>query len=178
MKKFALALMAASALVFGFGAVAQAQYGSASATFNVSSATPGQSITVTITGCTPGETLTITVNGVAVTATCSASALTQGSVLGLGLVQQTATSATATITAPTTPGTYPVVITGSRGFSFTTSLTVVAATTPPVTTPGGGLPATGSSGISTTTGIAIGLLVVGAGLFVVAQVRRRQPNLA
>ena len=108
MKKFALALMASAALVFGFGAVAQAQYGSASVTFNVSSATPGQTITISITGCTPGETITVSVNGAVVgTAICQASALTQGSLLGLGLVQQTATSATAARSPPPpTPGTY------------------------------------------------------------------------
>ena len=180
MKKFALALMASAALVFGFGAVAQAQYGSATVTFSVSSATPGQTITITINGCTPGETVTVTLNGAVVaTATCTAAGgLTQGSLLGIGLVQQTATSATATFTAPTTPGTYPVVVTGNRGYSVTTSLTVVAAATTPATTPGGGLPATGSSGMGTTTSIAIGLLAVGAGLFFVAQVRRRQPSPA
>jgi len=47
-------------------------------------------------------------------------------------------------------------------------------TTVPATIPGAGLPATGSSGMGTTTGIALGLFVVGLGLFIVAQVRRRQ----
>ena len=179
MKKFALALMASAALVFGFGAVAQAQYGSASVTFNLSSFTPGQAVTVSMTGCTPGETITVSVNGAVVgTAVCQASALTQGSLLGLGLVQQTATSATLQFTAPATPGTYAVVVTGTSGFRVETTLTVVAAATTPATTPGGGLPATGSSGMGTTTGIAIGLLAVGAGLFFVAQVRRRQPSPA
>ncbi len=180
MKKFALALMASAALVFGFGAVAQAQYGSASATFNFPSFSPGQTVIITINGCAPGERITITVNGSVVTvAICAATtSLTQGSLLGIGLVQQTATAATATFTAPSTPGTYSVGLTGDRGFSFTASLTVVAAATTPATTPGGGLPATGSSGMGTTTSIAIGLLAVGAGLFFVAQVRRRQPSPA
>lgn len=40
---------------------------------------------------------------------------------------------------------------------------------------GGSLPTTGSSGMSTTTGIAIGLLGVGVGLFVVTRVRRQSP---
>ena len=178
MKRLALAFVACAALVFGFGAVAQAQYGSASATFDVPSAAPGQAVTITITGCTPGEVLTVTVNGAVVgTATCTASAaLTTGSVLGIGLVQQVAGSATLTFEAPSAPGTYSVVITGSQGFSFTTSITVASQATTPATTPAGGLPATGSDGIGTTTGIAVGLLAVGAALFLVAQVRRRQPS--
>jgi hypothetical protein len=180
MKRLAFALMACAALVFGFGAVAQAQYGSASATFDVPSATPGQPVTITITGCTPGETLTVAVDGVVVgTATCTAgAALSTGSVLGIGLVQQATGSATLTFEAPTTSGTYSVVITGSQGFNFTTEITVTSQATPPATTPASGLPATGADGIGTTTGIAIGLFAVGAALFLVAQVRRRQPSTA
>ena len=94
------------------------------------------------------------------------------------LPQQTALgNATFTFTAaPTAPGTYSGTAVGqqspSQSFSFT--LPGQAATTPET-----GLPATGSDGIGTTTGIALGLLVVGFGLFVVAQVRRRQvPNVA
>jgi hypothetical protein len=57
-----------------------------------------------------------------------------------------------------------------------TTTTSVAGGVPTTTQPSsGGLPATGGGdGASTTTSIAIGLLVVGASLFVVAQVRRRQ----
>ena len=92
MKRFALALVASAALLFGVGAVAQAQYGSASATFDVPSAAPGGNVTITITGCTPGETLTVSVDGVVVgTTTCTGSAaLSTGSILGIGLVQQAA----------------------------------------------------------------------------------------
>lgn len=163
MKRFTLALVASAALVFGFGAIAQAQYGSASATFDVASAAPGQTVTLTITGCTPGETLTVTLDGAAVgTTTCSAV-----DAVGTGALS---------FAAPSTPGSYPVVVSGVQGFSFTTSITVASQATTPVTTPGGGLPATGSDGIGASTGIAIGLLAVGVGLFLVAQVRRRQPS--
>ena len=195
MRKFALALMAASAAVFGFGMVAQAQTGYDPVT-TVVEPTPGGSYTVTYQNCVAGDTITFTQaqsTPVSGTAPCTAiSGALTGSVVGLLLPQQTALgNATFTFTAaPTAPGTYSGTAVGlespSQSFSFTlpgqaaTTTTPVAPTTaPPVTTPGTGLPATGSDGIGTTTGIALGLLVVGFGLFVVAQVRRRQvPNVA
>lgn len=192
MRKLALALMAASAAVFGFGAVAQAQTGYDPVTTVVPPA-PGGPYTVTYQNCVVGDTITFTqaqstpVSGTAPCAAISATQLT-GSVVGLLLPQQTVSgNATFTFTSgPTTPGTYTVTAVGLQSplqtFSFTlpgqaTTTTIAPAT--PATVPGTGLPATGSDGIGATTGIALGLLVVGLGLFVVAQVRRRQvPNPA
>ena len=89
-------------------------------------------------------------------------------------------SATFPTTAPQQPGTYVYTCTGDQGCSLSATLVVSAA---PATTPGAGgsgaLPSTGSGGISQTTGIALGLLVVGLGLVIVAQIRRRtNPSLA
>ena len=175
MKKFVLALAAVSSVLFGFGLVAQAQYGSGSeaVSFEPTSPAPGTTVTITITDCTPGEVLTVAINGTTVgTATCVAAGnLNAGSVVGLLLPRQVSTGqATLQFVAPSAPGTYTVTVTGTQGYSRTITLVVAAETAPPA----GGLPATGSGGLDTTTGIALGFVVVGLGLFVVAQVRRRQ----
>ncbi len=187
MKKLALALVSISALVFGFGMVANAQYVPAgSGTVTPSSPPPGTPFTVRV-NCTAGAgNVTFVFNGGSFSFPCTAGSGLAGSVVGFVAQTPTGTS-TATLTAPTTPGTYPGTATqgGTQVGAFSVTVpgqaatTVPASTTAPVvTTPGSGLPATGSGGISTTTGIAIGLLVVGLGLFVVAQVRRRQPHPA
>jgi hypothetical protein len=156
MKKLALALISASALVFGFGMVAEAQYGTTPAvTASPSTVVAGGTTTVTATGCTPPEVLTFTITGGASqTATCVAG------------------SASVQLAVASSAGTYPGTVVGSLGFSQPFSIVVTAPTTPP-----GGLPATGSDGIGATTGMAIGLLMVGLGLFAVAQFRRRQAPL-
>jgi uncharacterized membrane protein YtjA (UPF0391 family) len=197
MKKLALALIAASAAVFGFGLVAQAQ-GYTPTIPPIGPVTPGGSYTVTVNNCVPGEQVTFTQlqsTPTVIVATCSGALPTlTGSVIGLLLPQQGALpTASATFTAaPTAPGTYNGTAVGAQSGSTPFSFTIpgqTATTVPPPTTAApvpttqpalvGGLPATGSGGISTTTGIAVGLLVVGLGLFVVAQVRRRQePNPA
>lgn len=157
MKKFAVALIAVSAVVFGSGMAAQAQYGGSTGTATVTpaSSAPGGTVTVGISGCEPSASVAVVFNG----ATSSVTADSSG-------------AATTTVTAPSTAGTYPGTATcGDVVASF--SVVVAAAVTPP-----GGLPATGSNGISTTSGLAIGLLVVGLGLFGVAQMRRRQTSAA
>jgi hypothetical protein len=208
MKKLALALIAASAAVFGFGLVAQAQ--SYSPTVSVGTVVPGGAYSVTYTNCTPGQTILFQQpqsTPTSVTAVCSGSVSSldeiTGSVIGLLLPAQSAlpTAVGNFTTAPTGPGTYngtagpnpngpflPFSITIPGQATTTAPATTVPAPTVPVTTAApvvttapplaGGLPATGSDGIGTTTGIALGLLVVGLGLFVVAQVRRRQAPTA
>jgi hypothetical protein len=77
-------------------------------------------------------------------------------------------NATASVTAPSAPGTYPGTATcGALVASF--AVVVAAPVTPP-----GGLPATGSGGIDSTMTVALGLLAVGLGLFGVTLVRRRR----
>jgi LPXTG-motif cell wall-anchored protein len=83
--------------------------------------------------------------------------------------------------APTEAGVYDGTGVGERSPSLPFQFEIKVPTTPvdpttPTTTaaPGGTLPETGANGISSTTTIALGLLIVGLGLFVVAQVRRRQ----
>jgi len=182
MKRLALALMAVSALVLGFGMVAEAQSGpygggTGTITFTPPNPGPGQTVTLTITGCTPGETVTIALNDVTIgTVVClSATTALGGTVVGLLLPRQVnAGQATFTTTTPTEPGTYVYTVTGSQGYSRSATLVITAPVTPPA-----GLPATGSSGISNTMMIALGLFVVGLGLFAVAVVRRRDtPSLA
>jgi LPXTG-motif cell wall-anchored protein len=149
MKKFALALLAVSASIFGLSAVANA-YPPAPDANVVTPVAPaaGADFTVEV-GCEPdGDNVVFEFNGATQTAVC------------------TAGSASATFTAPTAPGAYSGTYTGAATGSF--SVTIAA----PVV-PGGGLPATGSDGTSTMTIIAFGLFAVGAGLFGVSQMRRR-----
>ncbi len=196
MKKFALALMASAALLFGFSVAAQAAY-PPGITVTVSPAgnlPPGVPFTITIP-CFPGAgPVTFTITGpnfsVSVVSTCGTSDSVTGSVMGF-IAQTASGTASATLTAPTAPGTYQgsAVQVGGSSADFTIVVaqattttaapgapTTVAPVTP--TVPSTGLPATGSGGLGVTTGIAIGLLAVGAGLFVVAQVRRRDDGRA
>jgi len=172
MKKFALALMAAAAAVFGAGMVANAYPPIPdSVTVSQSTVEPGGTFEVTAP-CVVPEEVTFTFEGLPLDVRCT-SAVVQP---GFMLLQQSSPdgAATATLTAPTAAGTYTVTVTGSTSGSIgTATITVQAATDP-----GGGLPATGSDGISTTTMIAAGLLVVGLGLFGVATMRRRQAPVA
>ena len=116
--------------------------------------------------------------------------------MAMGFVAQTSNGgiAQATFNAPAAPGSYPgtatqngvqvgagtVTVTGSGVVGSpaqpATTLPGAATTVPAVTTPPGGLPATGAGGLGTTTTVALGLLAVGSGLLIVAQVRRRQPQ--
>ncbi len=110
---------------------------------------------VTVSSCAANSPVLVVFNGATSTVTADASG-----------------NATANVTAPSAAGTYPGTATcGDVVASF--SVVVAAPTTPP-----GGLPATGSGGIDTTTGIAMGLLAVGLGLFGVTLVRRRQTAVA
>jgi LPXTG-motif cell wall-anchored protein len=158
MKKFALALITVSAVVFGFGAAANAAtdpvYPPPTITVTVSSQTPapGSTITVTSQGCEEGETVNFVLEGSSSTGTT------------------TGGTASGQVTVPTTPGTYTGTATCASGAAVNFTVTV--------TTPSGGLPATGSSGISSTVAISGILLLVGAGLLTVSQIRRRQAATA
>jgi uncharacterized membrane protein YtjA (UPF0391 family) len=176
MKKIALAMIAAAAAVFGFGVVAEAQTGpyggTGTATVSSPVVVPGGTVTITVTGCTPGEIVTFRLGPASATAPCTVS-ISLGSVVIGALVAQTpgTGTATATLPVPTTPGNYTGTATAPSGFSASFAV-AVQVTSPPAT----GLPATGSGGIDTTTGIALGLFVVGLGLFAASQVRlRRRP---
>ena len=173
MKKLALALMAASAVLFSFGAVASAQ--NYTKTLTVGTPSAGGPYASTYTNCVNGETITF-----------SQPQSTPASISVVCAGQ----SATANFTAaPTAPGTYTITAIGTTSEARSQSFSIAGATAttlpstggagaPGATVPGSGLPATGSNGIGSATTIAIGLLAVGFGLFAVAQVRRRQPNLA
>lgn len=159
MKKFVIAMVATLSVFFGMGTAAHAQYGASPVVVTVSPPTvaPGGTITVTVSGCTPGELVDISVAGVSVQVTCGADGV-----------------ATAPLALPATPGTYTGTGVGSvSGFRTTFVVTVLASVAQR-----GGLPATGSGGIGTTTGIAAGLFAIGLGLFGVTQLRRRQYAVA
>lgn len=157
MKKFSVVLMATVASVFGFGAAATAADYPPGSTVTAAPASgpPNYDVTVSITGCTPPEVLTVTLGSETETGTCAAPA-------ALG----SDGTAAIMIKAPSAAGTYTGTVTGTANFSGSFQIQVVV---PPPTLPG-----TGSDGISTMTIIALGLFGVGAGLFGVAQVRRRQ----
>jgi LPXTG-motif cell wall-anchored protein len=130
-------------------------------TLSGSSFPPGASITVTISGCTPGGVVTITLGTQVVTVTCSgpAGAFRMPTATG-------APGATATLTAPTAPGTYTITATDeATGRTVSATFTVTAAA------PAGGLPTTGSDS-NRTTQIAVSAVAVGAGLAFVARRRR------
>jgi LPXTG-motif cell wall-anchored protein len=156
MKKLALALMTISAVTFGFGAAANAAppdgdaYPPTDVTVTVSSSNPapGSTITATLAGCDEGETA--------------------GFVLGSSTDSGVTSGGTASgdLKVSTTPGTYTGTASCASGASANFTVTVAA--------PSGGLPATGSSGISSTVAISGLLLLMGAGLLIVSQIRRRK----
>lgn len=150
MKKFAIAAMAVSATVFGFGSAASAAYPPPDVTVSVSSQTPpeGSNITATISGCVEGEEATF------VLGSSTSTGVTSGG------------TASGVLTVPNTPGSYTGTATCASGAQASFAVAVP--------TPTGGLPATGSSGVGSIVTISIILLLVGAGLFAASQIRRRQ----
>lgn len=147
MRKVALVLFASAMVILGVSAPAGAQarppvcpYKQVCITATVSPASSpaGSPVTVTVNGCAANSPVIIVFNGATSTVTTDASG-----------------SATVTLTAPSAAGTYAGTATcGDVVASF--SVVVTAAAAPP-----GGLPATGSGGLNSTTGIAMGLLAVG-----------------
>ncbi len=169
MKKFAVSLIATVVAVFGFGAVADAQYGASPFTVVASPTTVGPSevVTVTVNGCEPGEDLTATLGEQNEDATCTGASALRST--ANRQVQVSTGSATMMITAPPTLGSYTGTVTGATN-SATFTITVIARSAAPT----GSLPQTGSNGIGTTTTIALGLVAVGAGMLIVTQMRRRR----
>jgi hypothetical protein len=181
MKKFALSIVIAAAAIFGSGVAAQASTYPPS---SIATVAAGGTFDATINGCTPPEIVTFLFEGVSKTAPClpgPSSLRSAAATVGTG-------TASVTFDAPSVPGNYVATATGSAGFRGSDSISVTAvgvtpaAPVAPITsvtpaapvTPLGGLPATGADGISTMTTIAIGFFVVGGGLLVVSQLRRRR----
>ena len=178
-------LLAAAAVmvlaVFGLGATAAAQpvtpttYQPVTPTVTApATVSPGASFVVVFSGCQLGETVNVTLAGVTVATTCTGAG-------GTGrLMQPAGGTASATLTAPTAPGTYTITATGlTSGFTASTTITVVAQTTTTAarTGGGGGLPTTGSDS-EPIVQIGVGLVAVGAGLAFVAHRRRHRPTVA
>ncbi len=168
MKVVALACMALAAAVLGGGVVADA-YPPSALTVSVSPSTvePGGSVTVTIEGCVQGDELTVTLEAVTATVSCEGTA---GAAFLLGLAPSSG-AAEATVTAPGVAGTYTGTVRGPESGEATFTVTVAGG--PGDRSVAGTLPSTGVGGIDATMAIAVGLFVVGFGLFVVSRVRRR-----
>ena len=169
MKKFALSLAAAGALVLGSAGVADASTYEPDTPAVTQSATEvegGAEVNIFIT-CAPSESVTVIFQGVTINLICLAVAGGNDAAVATG-------TATATVTAPTEPGTYTGTVTGSVSGDLGTFTIVVAGQTTPAPTPGGQLPATGSDGTSTMTLAAGGRVVTGLGRFAGASGRRRQ----
>jgi LPXTG-motif cell wall-anchored protein len=169
-KKLLAAVGVVFAAVVGLGASATAQpYPPVTPTVTApSTVVPGGTFVVVFNGCQLGETVNVTLAGVTVATTCTGAG-------GTGrLMQAAGGSASATLTAPTAPGTYTITATGlTSGLTASTTITVVAQTpTTRATGGGGGLPTTGSDS-SSTLWIAGTAVIVGAGLLAVGLKRRR-----
>ncbi len=165
MKKIGLTFAAALALVFGVAQGVSAQYGPSA---GGSDAAPGGETEVAVNGCQPGEQVTIDLPGFE----NPPQALTRS----VQTINADAEGNAFTVfVAPNAPGTYPG--TATCGV-LTANFSVTVLDVPPDTNGGGSggqLPSTGSGGQSSITYVAVGLLVVGLGLFAVAGFRRRQP---
>jgi LPXTG-motif cell wall-anchored protein len=127
---------------------------------------PGATITVTFSGCLLGETVRFALAGVTVDVSCVAGGTGDAPAEG---------SATASLQAPTVPGTYTLTATGlTSGFTDSIVITVLGAGGGDDGTDGGGLPATGSD-TDATLWIAGTALTAGLALTGVAWFRRRRP---
>lgn len=160
LKRIGIVLAAVGLAAFGADSVASAQTADYPVQAPVvvvdnSNPPPGGTITITINNCRPGENVTFSLPPQApVTIVCNPSGV-----------------AVASLSAPLQPGTYPgTVVLQESGVTLPFSVTVQAPT--------GGLPATGSDGTQSGLWYGLGLLGLGAGLFGVSQVRRRQTRLA
>ena len=165
MRKLALALMAAAAAsaTLGVGVVADAYPPpGVAATVDDSSPAPGGPVRVTMVGCVPPESVAFELEDSTDSSVCVAGPSS------FRFAAPTQASAVGNLTAPTADGTYTGSTTGvTSGLTATFTISVRSASQ-------GELPKTGSDGVATTTLIAGGLLIVGLGLFAVAQLRRRR----
>jgi len=200
MKKLAIGLMALGGLLFATSSITQADYppgSTAALTVAPNPVTPGATVTGTITNCFPGEVIPwdITPGGPSGSATCSTTTFIASFTF---TAPATAGSYTVTAHLPAAPTPPPPAF--MLGFLFprqpvpprprdltvtlvvqqpVTTTAAPTTTLAPTTTAGGaGLPTTGSSGTDNLAVIAIGVFIVGAGLLLVSQVRRKQqqPN--
>ncbi len=161
MNKALIALMMVVGSLLAFGGPASA-YPPDEPTVGVDnpSPTPGGTVTVTVENCESGTTVTFELGG------------STDSVVSVD------DTATGTVTAPSTPGSYTGTATcGADVLSFGVEVEAAAATTVP-TTVAPVLPPTGSDGSGSITTLAVGLLLAGLGLLGVARLRRRSIGTA
>ena len=153
-----------AALVFGSAAAATAYPAEAPVVASDTTLTPGQSVTITANDLGNYATVTFSANGGTLASIVAAS--------GTGTsVEKTVVngSASATFTAPSTPGTFVVTVTAPGGEVLgSVTLTVAAAAGG-----GGGLPATGGSVPAAMIWAGVGALGLG-GIAVAAVAARRR----
>lgn len=180
MRKLVVAIVVFFALAGGTAAAQSPYFGAPTVSATPQTVAPGGDVTVTVQNCDIGTVVSIELAGVTVMADCSGSS---APVQGFRAPAQTPEPGTATgvVGAPTTAGTYDGTASGSSNgepFSLSFQVTVQApTTTSPAGDQGGvaaALPSTGGGGIEPIAVTGIVLLVVGLGLLVVTQVRRRQ----
>jgi len=194
MRRFATTMVVAVAVLLGGSAVVEAVYPPPDVITTPDNLTPGpgEPFTVTVTGCLVGELVEFSFEGQFQTDFCEADPDADGvaftgraapstpdadgvafASLAALSAPEAATFASATLVAPSVPGTYigeATLLTSNVIVPFT--ITVEAAAT--ATTVSGELPSTGSSSLGTWVPMAVLLLLFGAGLYGVAQVRRRR----
>lgn len=181
MKRFALFLAAVGTLFLGAGAagtVSAYPFGLVSSLRALDTqGLPNYEVPVVVSNCFPDELVVFTLGDSTADSTCS----------------DVSFEARATLRAPAAVGSYDVEaeLRGTQGpvdpdrpdesrierpRTLTAQISVVAQapdTTVAAVPISGEIPTTGSSGIGSTTLLALGLSVVGLGLLVVSQVRRR-----
>lgn len=150
MKKLAMIAATAAAVLLTSAGVADASspYPPAAPTVSVDSSTPaaGGTVTVTVSGCTAGDEVTFELEGDSKVVACDASGV-----------------ASAELKVPTTAGNYSGTV--SVGDEVELSFDIM------VSVPDATLPETGNDRANTTGLVAVGFLVLGAGLVLGA--RRR-----
>jgi hypothetical protein len=143
----------ALASVVGVGASALAQYPPRMVlVLNPTTVAPRAEFTATLTGCTPGEVVTFSLVSGSATATCTG-------------------SATVTLTAPSTVGTFTVTASAPSGTASATLRVVAQAAAAEE------LPRSGSDSLPIVR-IGAGLLIAGLGLIGVVWYRRRSSAAA
>lgn len=180
MKRALAGLAIAGGVLIGAGQLASAYPpDGAEVVVSATVVAPGGTVTVTLVGCLPGETVRFTLADVTVDVTCSAGGGGDSRLIAAAPYDG---AATATLRAPTAPGTYVLTAVGlTSGVTETVVITVTGggggADDGDDGTAGGRLPSTGSD-TDTTLWVAGGALAAGVALTSVAMVRRRRPSAA
>jgi hypothetical protein len=203
MKKLAVAMMAIGSLLLVGGSVSKADYPPGSIAFLQrlpAAGAPGIQVRARVQNCMPGESIPFTLATSTTQGVCNNSGQTQwveftaprrpGSYLmtavlgeGVGPNEVSAGGVGGAVfgllfpqaeKTPVRPRTLTVRFLVVPEVAARTAARMDAVQTAPTIDPADQLPATGSSTLGSSTAMAISLLVVGFGMFTVAQIRRRR----